>query len=59
MASISGGLVDLSQKLVLHQQEVWAPLMLLPQLRKRKWKQRTNLRSLMMIWALVFLIKPL
>uniref|UniRef100_A0A8C7AIG9 Uncharacterized protein n=1 Tax=Neovison vison TaxID=452646 RepID=A0A8C7AIG9_NEOVI len=31
----------------------------LPQLRRRKWKQRKNQRSLMMTWALVFLTKPL
>ncbi|KAK1342309.1 hypothetical protein QTO34_015071 [Cnephaeus nilssonii] len=32
-----------------------APSLLLPQLRRRQWKQRKkNLRSLMMTWALVF-----
>jgi hypothetical protein len=45
---------------VLPQQEVLPPLLLLPQLRRRRWKpRRKSLRSLTMTWALVFLTNPL
>ena len=44
-----------AQQLVRHQQEVLPPQWLLPQLKKRK----TNLRSLMMTWALDYLTKRL
>ncbi|CAO2612245.1 hypothetical protein LEMLEM_LOCUS15527 [Lemmus lemmus] len=54
--SATKGLVGLLQQLEPHQQVVLPPPQLLPQLRKRKWKQRRkNLRSLMTTWALVFL----
>ncbi|KAH0507813.1 60S acidic ribosomal protein P1 [Microtus ochrogaster] len=42
----------------LHQQAVLPPPPQLPQLRRRKWKQRRkNPRSLMTTWALVFLTR--
>uniref|UniRef100_A0A9L0JKW6 Large ribosomal subunit protein P1 n=1 Tax=Equus asinus TaxID=9793 RepID=A0A9L0JKW6_EQUAS len=59
-SSAMWGLVDLRHLLVLPQLEVLPPPLLLPQLRRRKWKQRKkNLRSLMMTWASVFLTKSL
>uniref|UniRef100_A0A2K5CBD4 Uncharacterized protein n=1 Tax=Aotus nancymaae TaxID=37293 RepID=A0A2K5CBD4_AOTNA len=51
MASVSE-LACKYSALILHDNEVT--------LRRRKWKQRKkNPRSLMMIWALVFLTNPL
>uniref|UniRef100_A0A2K6SJH2 Uncharacterized protein n=1 Tax=Saimiri boliviensis boliviensis TaxID=39432 RepID=A0A2K6SJH2_SAIBB len=38
---------------------IYSALILHVTLRRRKWKQRKNPRSLMMTWALVFLTKPL